>query len=76
MKTGNLLAVLLASVVILSLAVILINKDAIVSETDYRPPPFLSIREVDVKPLEVTSALVEVNVTAYINHAGGTTSML
>src|SRR3990170_1936453 len=74
MKPGNLLAILLASAVILSLAVILINKDAIVPETDYRPQPYLSIREVDVKPVEVTSALVEVNVTAYINHAGGKTT--
>ncbi len=74
MKPGNLLAILLASAVILSLAVILIDKDAIVPETDYRPPPFLSIREVDVKPVEVTSAIVEVNVTAYINHAGGKTT--
>src|SRR3972149_7301525 len=74
MKPGNLLAILLASAVILSLAVILINKDAIVPETDYRPQPYLSIREVDVKPIEVTSALVEVNVTAYINHAGGKTT--
>ncbi len=74
MKPGNLLAILLASAVILSLAIVLLNKDALVSETDFGPPPFLSIREVDVKPLEVTSAIVEVNVTAYINHAGGKTT--
>ncbi len=74
MKPGNLLAILLASAVILSLAIVLLNKDALVSETEFGSPPFLSIREVDVKPLNVTSAIVEVNVTAYINHAGGKTT--
>ncbi len=73
MKPGNLLAILLASAVILSLAVVLVNKDALVSETEFGPPLFLSIREVDVKPVEVTSAIVEVNVTAYINQGGGKT---
>src|SRR3989304_3763540 len=72
MKPGKLLTIILASAIILSLIVILINKDAL--ETEYKPPPFLSIREVDVKPVEVTSALVGVNVTAYINHAGGKTT--
>ena len=74
MKPGKLLTIILASAIILSLIVILINKDALVSEAEYKPPPFMSIREVDVKPIEVTSALVEVNVTAYINHAGGKTT--
>ncbi len=74
MKPGNLLAILLASAVILSLAIVLVNKDALISETEFRSSPFLSIREVDVKPIDVTSAVVEVNVTAYINHAGGKTT--
>ena len=37
------------------------------------PPSSVSIREVDVKPVEVTSARIEMNVTAYINHNGGKT---
>ncbi len=74
MKSSKLLTIILVSAIILSLIVILINKDALVSETEYKPPPIMSIREVDVKPIEVTSALVEVNVTAYINHAGGKTN--
>jgi hypothetical protein len=71
MKPGNLLAILLASAIILSLIVVLIDEDALVSETDYIPQPYLIIREVDVKPVEVTSADVDMNVTAYINHEGG-----
>jgi len=67
------LTVLLASVLIISFAIALIKEDALVQYTDYGPPSQLFIREVDVKPTEVTSATVEVNVTAYINHAGGKT---
>ena len=37
------------------------------------PPSNLNIRDVDVKPVVVTSSQIEVNVTAYINHAGAKT---
>ena len=48
-----------------------LNKDVLQKEPpQWLPPSTLSIREVDVKPVEVTSARIEVNVTAYINHAG------
>ncbi|MCX9010242.1 MAG: hypothetical protein OIN66_03870 [Candidatus Methanoperedens sp.] len=73
MKPIQMLTVLLASVLIISFAIALIKEDALAQETDYRIPSQLFIREVDVKPAEVTSATVEVNVTAYINHAGGET---
>lgn len=73
MKPIQMLSVLLASVLIISFAIALIKEDVLVKDTDYRPPSQLFIREVDVKPAEVTSAIVEVNVTAYINHAGGET---
>lgn len=73
MKPEKLLTILLVSVLILSFAVALINKDVLTEEPDYMPPSYISIREVDVKPVEVTSALVEVNVTAYIDHAAGKT---
>lgn len=72
-KSSHLLAILLASVLILSFVIILVKEDVLIQESDYRPPSQLLIREVDVKPAEVTSALVEVNVTAYINHEGGGT---
>ncbi len=72
-KSSHLLAILLASVLILSFVIILVKEDVLTKEPDYRPPSQLLIREVDVKPVEVTSALVEVNVTAYINHEGGGT---
>lgn len=71
MKPGYLLGILLASALILSLAVVLINKDAFVQEPE--PSAYLSIRDVDIKPMEVTSANVEVNVTVYMNHEGGKT---
>lgn len=73
MRPIQMLTVLLVSVLIISFAIALIKEDALVQYTDYGPPSQLFIREVDVKPTEVTSATVEVNVTAYINHAGGKT---
>jgi hypothetical protein len=74
MKPGYILVIILASVLILSFAIVLLNKDVLQKEPQpYHPPSYLSIREVDVKPVEVTSARIEVNVTAYINHNGGKT---
>ncbi len=74
MKSGYLLTALLASMLILSFAIILIKGDVLTPEPPPNiPPSSLSIRDVDVKPIEVTSALIEVNVTAYINHNGGKT---
>ena len=64
---------MLASVLILSFAVALINENVIYQEPEYKPPAYLNIREVDVKPADVTSAEVGLNITAYINHAGGKT---
>ncbi|GFO96874.1 uncharacterized protein ig2599ANME_1066 [groundwater metagenome] len=71
MKSENVLATLLAVILVVSLAIVLINSDALVQESEYRPPASFSIREVDVKPVEVTSSLIEVNVTAYIYHREG-----
>jgi hypothetical protein len=73
MKPAHLLTLVLASVLILSFAIVLLKGDVLQPEPDYKPPSRLSIREVDVKPVEVTSALIEVNVTAYINHGGSKT---
>lgn len=73
MKPAHLLTIVLASVLILSFAVVLLKGDVLQPEPDYKLPSRLSIREVDVKPVEVTSALIEVNVTAYINHGGSKT---
>ncbi|HLB72349.1 MAG TPA: hypothetical protein VJJ51_14995 [Candidatus Methanoperedens sp.] len=72
MRAYQLLAVLLASVLIITFAAILVNKD--VFQPEYRLQPFLNIRDVDVRPTEVTSALVTLNITAYLNHAGGETT--
>ncbi|MCE8424637.1 MAG: hypothetical protein J5U17_02540 [Candidatus Methanoperedens sp.] len=74
MKPISLLIIILASVIILSFAIVLTKEDILTKETEFIPPPILSIRDVDVSPLEVTSAQIEVNVTAYINHAGGKTT--
>ncbi len=74
MKTGNVLIALLASMLILSFAIILIKGDVLMPEQPpYVPPSSLSIRDVDVKPVEVTSAEIIANVTAYIDHNGGKT---
>jgi len=74
MKPGYILTIILASVLILSFAIVQLNKDVLQKESPpWIPPSYISIREVDVKPIEVTSARIEVNVTAYINHNGGKT---
>jgi hypothetical protein len=74
MKPGYILTIILASVLILSFAIVLLDKDVLQKEPpSWVPPSYLSIREVDVKPVEVTSARIELNVTAYINHKGGKT---
>ena len=74
MKPGYILTIILASVLILSFAIVLLDKDVLQKEPpSWVPPSYLSIREVDVKPVEVTSAMIEVNVTAYVNHKGGKT---
>ncbi len=76
MKPGHLLGIVLASVLILTFAIIILKGD-VVMQPDYTPPPpasSLSIRDVDVKPVEVTSAVIEANVTVYINHHGGKTN--
>jgi hypothetical protein len=74
MKPGYILTIILASVLILSFAMVALNKDVLQKESlQWLPPSTLSIREVDVKPVEVTSARIEVNVTAYIIHAGSKT---
>ena len=74
MKPGYILTIILASVLILSFAIVQINKDVLRKEAPpWIPPSSVSIREVDVKPVEVTSARIEMNVTAYINHNGGKT---
>ncbi|MCE8423429.1 MAG: hypothetical protein J5U16_05805 [Candidatus Methanoperedens sp.] len=74
MKPGYVLTIILAFVLILSFAILALNKDVLQKESPlWLPPSTLSIREVDVKPVEVTSARIEVNVTAYINHAGSKT---
>ena len=73
MKPGYVLTIILASVLILSFAIVLLKGDVLQSQPEIKPPSSLSIRDVDVKPIEVTSSLIEVNVTAYINHYGGKT---
>ncbi|HEY9205954.1 MAG TPA: hypothetical protein VIO58_08530 [Candidatus Methanoperedens sp.] len=72
MKSANLLGVILASVLIISFAIVLVNKDVLMAEPE-KPPAFLSIREIDVRPVDVTSSQIEVNITAYIDHFGGKT---
>lgn len=71
MKPGYILTIILASVLILSFAIVQLNSDVL--QKEQLNPSYLSIREIDVKPVEVTSARISVNVTAYIDHSGGKT---
>jgi hypothetical protein len=71
MRSENLLVTLVAVILVVSLAIVLMNSDALVQDSVYKPPAYFSIREVDVKPVEVTSSLIEVNITAYIYHGEG-----
>jgi hypothetical protein len=74
MKPGHILTIILASVLVLSFAMVLINKDVLRKESpEWLSPSTISIREVDVKPVEVTSSTIEVNVTAYLDHSGSKT---
>ncbi len=74
MKQGYILAIILASVLILSSAIILLDKDVLQKEQPaWSTPSSLLIRDVDVKPVNVTSAMIGLNITAYINHKGGMT---
>lgn len=71
MKSEKLLVAIVAVLFVVSIAIVLLNSDALQDENIYKPSASFSIREVDVKPVEVTSSLIEVNVTAYIYHGEG-----
>jgi len=73
MKPFQLLVTILASVIIISVILIILNDDVLTKESVYEPDSFLSVRDVDVRPVEVTSAKIRLNITAYINHRGGNT---
>lgn len=75
MKSENALITLVAAILVVSLAIVLINSDALSQPYKYElPDAYFSIRDVDVKPIEVTSAQIEVNVTAYIDRSDGKTN--
>ncbi|MBU4076828.1 MAG: hypothetical protein KKI06_09005 [Euryarchaeota archaeon] len=75
MKSENALITLVAAILVVSLAIVLISNDALSQPYTYEPPDaYFSIRDVDVKPIEVTSAQIEVNVTAYIDRGDGKTN--
>ncbi|MCZ7383813.1 MAG: hypothetical protein O8C63_03585, partial [Candidatus Methanoperedens sp.] len=74
MKPGHLLTIILVSLLILSFAIVLIKSDVLQKSPEtWVSPSNLNIRDVDVKPVVVTSSQIEVNVTAYVNHAGAKT---
>ena len=73
MKSEKILAIIVAVILLVSIAIVLMNSDALQPDYFYKPSASFSIREVDVAPVEVTSSLVEVNVTAYIYHREGET---
>jgi hypothetical protein len=72
----NIYIIPLLILAIISFAILLTQKDVFsnIQENLYKEPPYLNIREVDVKPFEITSSFVNINITAYINHRGGKTN--
>lgn len=68
--------ILLASIMIISLLILVVGRDVIFipEQKPYEPLSYLTIREVDVKPLDITDSYVDINITAYLNHAGGETN--
>lgn len=68
--------ILLASILIISLLILVVGRDVIFipDQKPYEPPSYLTIREVDVKPLDITDSFVDINITAYLNHVGGNTN--
>lgn len=68
--------ILLASILVISLLILVVGRDVIFipEQKPYQPPSYLTIREVDVKPLDITDSFVDINITAYLNHAGGKTN--
>lgn len=73
MKPFQVLGTILASVLIISVILIIFNDDVLRKESIYESDSSFSIRDVDVKPIEVSSSTISLNVTPYINHRGGKT---
>lgn len=73
MKPFQVLGTILASVFIISVILIIFNDDVLRKDSIYEPDSSFSIRDVDVKPIEVSSSTISLNVTPYINHQGGKT---
>src|SRR3972149_11435237 len=71
MRSEKFIITLLGVIFVVSIAIVQVNSDALIKEQEYKPSASFSIREIDVKPVEVTSDLIEVNVTAYIYHGEG-----
>lgn len=66
--------ILLTLIVVISFAIILTQNNVwIQTGPVYKEPTYLSIREIDVKPVEVTSSFADINITAYINYRGSET---
>ncbi len=68
--------ILLVSILIVSLLILVVGRDVIFipDQKPYLPPSYLTIREVDVKPLDITDSFVDMDITAYLNHVGGKTN--
>lgn len=65
------LLIILVVMVVLSSLVLLLGKDVVQKEPEAWG--YYSIRDVDVKPIHVTSSEVVLNVTVYIDHSGAKT---
>jgi hypothetical protein len=71
----NSYSILLLLILIVSIIFLIIGKDYIfIQQQEIKLPSYLTIREVDIKPIDVTDSFVDINITAYINHNGGYTN--
>lgn len=66
--------VLLLGILALLTIIIAMTQNVFTETAIYKEPASLNIREVDVKPIEITSSFVNINITTYINHRGGETN--
>ena len=67
--------ILLVAILAMCLVISVVWRDVIfVKQQEYKQTSYLKIREVDVRPLEVTNSFVDINITAYLDHTGGETN--
>ncbi len=65
--------ILLALIIVISFVVILTQNGVWMQTGPIKEPTYLSIREIDIIPENITSSYAIINITAYINYRGSET---